>query len=537
MHAECNTCQSTPTMSAIRGKGVGVGKASGVGKGNGGAKGNGVGKSSGAAGARGVSRGGAGGRHSARAQASPSDEECARGPSAGHSGRPSAWCKGADGGFSAAAAAVTSAVAVSASSLCMLSPVHPPHFGLLAQRVELTYKLVDDAPPTLVAVYDDAAGAAQFCRRHATACKYPHFHQLNLQELVGPDAWPAAQGMLRTGGWREREKLRDRLWPGDPLARECAAKFSGQCYQTLKKFYGAAAGPAHCTHYWVTDAESFPFRRYNFSEVARHSFEADGRLFRHLLSWYPSRWGCPHTQNLYSDASCGEWVANTLRMTQYPEAGFDAQTALSSGGAATVEARAAESVADVATRLNFSLGAKMRQTMFDLNNWWWYDRRMVRAMIDRVEQVRDGQHFVRYFASLQTTDVAFWDYNFEHLVTLPSAPMAARSFLADIETHLPAAFAACCACRGDPSRRPCYTIDDLWGECFRRHASLRRIGRFIVERLGIFGLFGNLMAEAPRAVLAELLAAEPRLSWAISNAHKWRPPPQYSPTKLLGKAA
>lgn len=525
-------------MNAIRGKtsgvgkgsgaskGSGAGKASGVGKGGGGGKGGGVGKGSGASGARGggVSRLISGSRHVTRAQPQSFDEECARGPSAAHSGRPSAWCKGADGGFSAAAAA-TSAVAVSASSLCMLSPVHPPHFGLLAQRVELTYKLVDDAPPTLVAVYDDAAGAAQFCRRHATACQYPHFHQLNLQELVGPDAWPAAQGMLRTGGWREREKLRDRLWPGDPLARQCAAKFSGQCYQTLKKFYGAAAGPAHCQHYWVTDAESFPFRRYNFSEVARHSFEADGRLFRHLLSWYPSRWGCPHVQNLYSDASCGEWVASTLRMTRYPEADFDTQGPAASAGAGAV-----------ASPLNVSIGAKMRQTMFDLNNWWWYDRRMVRAMIDRVEQVRGGQHFVRYFASLQTTDVAFFDYNFEHLVTLPSAPMAARSFLADIEAHLPAAFAACCACRGDPSRRPCYTIDDLWGECFRRHASLRRIGRFIVERLGIFGLFGNLMAEAPRAVLAELLALEPRLSWAISNAHKWRPPPQYSPARLLGRA-
>ena len=31
---------------------------------------------------------------------------------------------------------------------------------------------------------------------------------------------------------------------------------------------------------------------------------------------------------------------------------------------------------------------KMYQTIFDLNNWWMYDREMVRAMIDRTEQVR-----------------------------------------------------------------------------------------------------------------------------------------------------
>ena len=32
---------------------------------------------------------------------------------------------------------------------------------------------------------------------------------------------------------------------------------------------------------------------------------------------------------------------------------------------------------------------KMGQRLTDLNNWWWMDREMMRAMIDRTEQVRE----------------------------------------------------------------------------------------------------------------------------------------------------
>lgn len=214
------------------------------------------------------------------------------------------------------------------------------------------------------------------------------------------------------------------------------------------------------------------------------------RLYRHLVSWYPSRFGCAHTQNLYSDASCGEWVANTLRMSAYPEG-------------------------------DVNVSAKMSQTVFDLNNWWMYDREMVRAMIDRTEQVR-GTHFVAYFASLQTTDVAFWDYVFEHIVTRPGSPMIWRSFLDDLQTEFPESFRRCCTCGGSPAKPPCYAISDLWSRCFRRHASDRQIGAFLVQALGIFGIFGNLLRQ-PDFPLS-LLQAEPRLSWALNNADRWKPP-------------
>lgn len=40
---------------------------------------------------------------------------------------------------------------------------------------------------------------------------------------------------------------------------------------------------------------------------------------------------------------------------------------------------------------HLQVSGKMYQTVFDLNNWWMYDREMVRAMIDRTEQVHPAE--------------------------------------------------------------------------------------------------------------------------------------------------
>jgi hypothetical protein len=155
---------------------------------------------------------------------------------------------------------------------------------------------------------------------------------------------------------------------------------------------------------------------------------------------------------MYSDASCGEWVAHALAMRSFPD-----------------------------LRRPANLTRKMRQTVFDFDNWWTYERSSVRAMIDRTEQMR-GAHFVPFFASLQTTDVAFFDYVHEHFAAVTGAPTAVRNVLELLEERLPAPFAACCACdraaaspvspvEGAPARRPCYLVEDLWSSCFRAHAT------------------------------------------------------------------
>ena len=385
---------------------------------------------------------------------------------------------------------------------CMLVPVHAPNFAHLAKRIEATYRLAMGEPPTTVIVFDDEDQNAAFCRRHGLVCAQAQAVRLSLEALLGARMYRVARQMLMTGGWQKREKLRDesfRARDGRPfsrlreaLARKCPAKFGGQCYQSLKKFYGAADGPEHCGIYWVSDAESFPFRKYNFSELVAYSYGSDGRPFHLGSSWYPRRWRCSVTHDLYGDASCGDLFAHTLKLRRFPE----------SLAATNVSARNA-------------------QTRFSVSNWWMYERTMARALIDRVEH-HSGQHFVDYFAPLQTSESVFWGLNVEHLITQPGSTMGFVNLLEEAERTFPESFAACCACRAGSGRPreqglPCLQLPDLWTSCFRRHASDAALASFFVERLGIFGLFGNEIESVPIGVLR----ADPRISWVVNNGFRW----------------
>ena len=438
----------------------------------------------------------------------------------------------------------------------MLTPVHAPHFSNLAHRLEQTIRLSIGQTPTTVAVFDDADASREFCRKHSRHCGSKFFVQLDLRSLVGDAAYSIAQGMLRTGGYQSRERLQKQRFPDDPLAKECFPKFGGQCYQSLKKFYGAAEGPSHCKVFWVTDAESYPFRPFNFSALVaptlrhhdhdergqHHGLHDHGRHKPFLLvpTWYPDRYGCSSTVNLYDDADCAVWIASGLSL------GSDNSMGAQLSGLPT----------------SYLSGSKRAyQTVYDLNNWWFYDRMMARAVIDRTEQQigggkkqapfhnhhpplthpppphtrppphtsHTGKHFVDYFASLQVPDINFWRANLEYLVKQPGSPMGTRDYLRLLEKNFPEAFAQCCSCRRIGAQAntttPCYALTDLWSPCFLSHTSPKRLAGFLIEQLGIFGIFGNEIDQVPDAVLK----ADQRLSWVVNNAYKWKGAFKYAP--------
>lgn len=245
----------------------------------------------------------------------------------------------------------------------MLTPVHAPNFVHLARRLERTESLSLGPPPTTVVVFDDKPAARDFCRRFARACDTPNFVQLDLRALVGDEAYSAAQGMLKTGGWKAREQLRDQAHGNDPLARECFPKFGGQCYQSLKKFYGAAHGPAHCTTYWVSDAESYPFRPFNLSALAAPTAAAErSRSFLLVPTWYPDRYGCTATTNLYDDGDCAVWIAASLKLDTDGGRGGNSRGrgGVGGGGGGTGNGRHGSSY--------LSGSARAYQTVYDLNN-------------------------------------------------------------------------------------------------------------------------------------------------------------------------
>lgn len=395
----------------------------------------------------------------------------------------------------------------------MLTPVHAPNFDHLAHRLEKTAALSIGPPPTTVVVFDDKGANRNFCARYPNACGQSSFVALNLHTLVGSDAYAAAQGMLRTGGYLSRERLRNKLHGSSALARECFPKFGGQCYQSLKKFYGAASGPEHCRIYWVSDAESYPFRPFNLSALAAHTLRSDRRVlgarpFLLVPTWHPDRYGCTATTNLYDDSDCAVWIASSLAL------GRGGSRGSSSGGDSDADRSAPESY--------LTNSHRAYQTVYDLNNWWFYTPQMARALIDRTEQVR-RTHFVHYFASLQVPDINFWRANFEWFARQPDSPMVVRDYLRLVERHFPTAFSRCCSCRragATNATTPCYALTHLWEPCFRAHAPPAKLAAFLVEQLGIFGIFGNEMDQVPEAVLL----ADNRLSWVVNNAYKWRTP-------------
>jgi hypothetical protein len=186
----------------------------------------------------------------------------------------------------------------------MLTPVYAAHFHHLEKRLLETARFAVGKVPTTVVVFDDAIAHAAFCTRHPKGCggevkMYP----LNLKAMLGDDKYAVARRMLASGNWRQRELRRNRTFGSDPLSFACSPKFGGQCYQSLKKFYGAAEGP--CSRYWVSDAETFPFRMYRWSQLVKVAWPSERRPFLLVPSWYPDRWGCTYTQDDYSDSSCG----------------------------------------------------------------------------------------------------------------------------------------------------------------------------------------------------------------------------------------
>ena len=314
----------------------------------------------------------------------------------------------------------------------------------------------------------------------------------------------------------------------------------------------------------MSDAESFPFRPYNFTALMALSMR-DGMPFKLGASWLQppnagntggtdgatgvsgatgatgatGPTGCAQlTSDLHGDASCGTLVAHTTRMLRYP-GGVDGTPWLerrgnhgnSNSNSNSNSNNASAAAAAVVHERNV-------RTRFYINNWWIFDRTMVRAMIDRTELLArptnangssaagavvagaSTSSFVDYFGSLQITDSAFWGYAVEHLTTQPGATMRYVNLLDELHATFPAAAAACCRCATGEQHHPCArSLDQLWGGCFQRHGVRNaQLATFVVERLGIFGLFGNEMDAVPDAALL----AEPRLSWVVNNAYRWR---------------
>ena len=115
--------------------------------------------------------------------------------------------------------------------------------------------------------------------------------------------------------------------------------------------------------YWVSDAESFPFRPYNFSSLVRaHHVTA---------TWYDDARGCTWQHNLWGNAGCNAMVGRRLGLRAHLD--------------------------------NRSYPSKYAAQTAGVDQWWLYDRSVVQRAVDLV-QASSGQPFWRFWWEWGTSD-------------------------------------------------------------------------------------------------------------------------------------
>jgi hypothetical protein len=380
---------------------------------------------------------------------------------------------------------------------CMLTLAHEADFLALAARLILSRRFVRGPVPQTVVVFDDAAAKEGFCREYHAANLCRSIVALDLAAILGETAYTTVQREY----FLPAPSALPRLGADRRAATECRHRTGGRQYQALKKFYGAINGPASCLQYWVSDAESFPFRPYNFSSLVRaHHVTA---------TWYEDKLGCTWQHNLWGSAACNALVARRLDLRAHRDGPYPSKYAAQTAG---------------------------------VDQWWLYDRDVVQRAVDLV-QTSGGQPFWRFWWEWGTSDATFYDQMARHFTSVaeqggPPMPQTVLNLPDEIRKAFPGAHRACCACGAqkssakalsdswrDSSGEPCRDLKHLWSYCMQKHESAQAIARFLVERLGMFGSWLEY-----QLVPLSIVNGHPGYSWCINNCFNNRT------LSLLGRA-
>ena len=364
------------------------------------------------------------------------------------------------------------------SQVCLLVPVHRPHFAFLEKRLDLTYELVEGEAPHTVVVFNDEVAIHEYMERNPRHRLHSKIHSLSLRALVGDEFSLLEEFLESTSG-------KDEYHTGNYSG--CLKRTPGRVFQAVKKLYGPLYSPEFCNFFWVSDAESWPFRTYNIDELLKHSFaEYETSAYQVVNSWHLRR-ECSHvTHDLHTDVSCSIMVHNGLEYDGY----WDER--------------------DSSHEL---LVKKLQHTVFDINNWWIYERGAVKHLHDLVES-RLNRSMASALVNYRLEATAFWTQYIQSLDSRADSILT-KNFPDEVQAVFPFAFEQCCKCSTE--QLPCVTLSSLFSPCFQQHATIQQIGNFIVQRLGIFGIFGNDINGIP----VDLFKVEPRISWIINNANNW----------------
>lgn len=361
----------------------------------------------------------------------------------------------------------------------MLFPVHEPHFEYARRRLHLTYHFSRGPQPYTVVVFDDRELLKKFKSSHTTLkIPWKYVHMLSLEDMLDEYDFTNAMFFMR-------EKRTEALFHENTT---CEKRTQGRVFQAIKKLYAPLYSPQHCHNFWVSDAESWPFRPYDFSELVRLNIDkTSGKPIQLISSWHKET-TCRHFEHdIWTDPSCATLIQSHLHYDKYWDESSPNSTALV---------------------------VKLRQTYVDVNNWWFYHPGVIKNLHDRVMRVT-GATVAESLMKLRVADIAFWTQYLQHTQTGQGPQVHLRNFPDALRAAFPNVYNECCLCRqGIP---PCYDLPVLFSECFTSRVTIEAITAFIVEELGIFGFWGDISNEIPEQVFRDK-----RISWIVNNAERWQ---------------
>lgn len=373
------------------------------------------------------------------------------------------------------------------SSACMLVPVYPAHFAALAARMAMLSR--NNLGPVIktVVVFGDAAEHADFCKGYPDAClNGSGFHPTNLDVLIGP---------------AEHKQLKQQLNMEQPYVSfeyggprfGCWPKSSGRVYQTVKKFYGAAFGPAECRTYWVCDAETLPFRKHNLSE----HLELNTKFPKLVISGWHDEPKCANVQaDDGTDQSCAVLMSNITNGMRFPND----------------------------TKPSIFTSKRWKQVFLFVDQWWFYERTVTSDWL-RFLEVATKMHAWSVFSYYRFSDMSVYGMMM-HWSAYYAHP--GRSKILNIRQQInatdPEAFESCCICPATPSAEVprCSTVSELLsdGGCLSRIPIQKRLS-VAVEGLGFFGIGNYLRFMYVSAQAFALTTKEGHgLHWCYINCFK-----------------
>ncbi|CAE7497162.1 GIP [Symbiodinium sp. CCMP2592] len=296
----------------------------------------------------------------------------------------------------------------SISSVCMLVPVYPPHFRALAARMEMVKRTNTGPPVKSVVVFGDDVESDDFCSRHRARCFDEDFHPLLLEDLLGSAAHAKLKRRLRLQYLPANFK-----YSGE--RHGCLAKSAGRIYQAIKKFYGVAYRPSECQTYWVSDAESVPFRKHNLTE----HLALNSRSPRIVVSTWHDEPDCANVAaDDGTDQACAIMMTNQTNGMRFRN--DDAQSVWTPG--------------------------RWKKVFHNVDQWWYYDRTVTAEWLDFLA-TSTGMPAWSVFGFYDVSDMSVYGMMM-HWSAFYAHPGRTEvvNIRAEIRKVDPSAFSKCCKC-------------------------------------------------------------------------------------------